>query len=144
MRSLSDSLRPIVDVVDLFSSYNCRVQIEIWLRDSHNWFYLLLTIRTARFLNRMGMSEILEVAMCRLSVWCWMARGMISKRTKTEHYSLQKEESGKILIESSTVLNFWCGQDFDTGNSSKLKNPSIIDQDVHMHYNFTRFWYSML
>ena len=31
--SLSSSLRPVVDVIDLFLRYNCQVQIEIWLRD---------------------------------------------------------------------------------------------------------------
>jgi len=54
--SLSDSPHPIVDAADLFPSYNCRVQIGIWLInwDSHNWFYLLLqTIWTTRGLNRM-------------------------------------------------------------------------------------------
>jgi len=36
--SLSDSLRLTIDMVDSLSSYNCRVQIEIWLidRDPHN------------------------------------------------------------------------------------------------------------
>jgi len=42
--SLSDSLRPAVEMVDLFPSCNHLVWVEIWLRDrdSHNWFYLFL------------------------------------------------------------------------------------------------------
>jgi len=89
--SFSGSLHLAVDVVDLFPSHNHQVWVEIWLRDrdSHNWFYLLLTTWIAQSLNWMRTPVLRfykQSRVTRLFKVSW-TRVLISRRSKTDHYA---------------------------------------------------------
>jgi len=62
-------------MVDLFSSYNCQVQIEIWLIDGDPTVLSLPSnyMNCSGFeLNGHSRLEALEVVTCRPPVRCWM------------------------------------------------------------------------
>jgi len=84
------SLCPAVDTDNLFLSRNCRIQIEIWLRDriSHNPIYSSFNypICLEFKLTEDSCREVLKAATCNACVWGWMDMCHDHRGLETDHY----------------------------------------------------------
>ena len=106
--SLFGSLRPAVDVVDLFSNCNCRIRVKIWLRrrNTRNKINLFpLTTRSAWSLNwpkTLAQKFWKRPRGTRLFGTGWTC-GMISRGTKNDHHT--RSRRGPVLLNSLHTSN---------------------------------------